>query len=163
MSLKYVDVAVTFAEIPDETTLAINISNCPCHCEGCHSSYLANDIGTVLTESELEKLIKDNDGITCVCFMGGDADPERINRLAEFVREEFPGLKIGWYSGRPELSHDIRKINFDYLKIGPYIPALGPLNKRTTNQRLYLIEQNYSTSKCIVMRDITSKFWKKKC
>ena len=160
MSLKYVDIAVTFAEIPDETTLAINISNCPCHCEGCHSSYLANDIGTILTESELKKLITGNDGVTCVCFMGGDADPARVNHLAAFIREEFPDLKIGWYSGRPELSTEINKLNFDYLKIGPYMKAFGPLNERTTNQRLYKVEHGYSTSKCIVMRDITSKFWK---
>lgn len=43
--LKYVDARVVFQEIPDEITLAINISNCPCHCKGCHSQYLAEDIG----------------------------------------------------------------------------------------------------------------------
>ena len=43
--LKYVDAKVVFAEVPDEVTLAINISNCPCQCKGCHSSYLAQDIG----------------------------------------------------------------------------------------------------------------------
>ena len=46
--LKYVDTKVVFQEIPDEITLAINISNCPCHCPGCHSSYLAEDIGNAL-------------------------------------------------------------------------------------------------------------------
>lgn len=47
--VKYTDSQVTFREIPDEITLCINISGCPNHCEGCHSSYLAEDIGTKLT------------------------------------------------------------------------------------------------------------------
>ena len=51
--LKYVDTKVTFAEVPDEISLCINISNCPNHCEGCHSPYLAEDIGTELTKDEI--------------------------------------------------------------------------------------------------------------
>jgi anaerobic ribonucleoside-triphosphate reductase activating protein len=69
--LKYVNYDIVFQEIPNETTLAINISNCPCHCKGCHSSYLAEDIGEPLTERVLEKLIRENKGITCISFMGG--------------------------------------------------------------------------------------------
>lgn len=38
--LKYVNTDIVFQEFPDEVTLAINLSNCPCHCPGCHSSYL---------------------------------------------------------------------------------------------------------------------------
>ena len=43
--MKYVNESVVFAEIPDEVTLAINISNCPCRCPGCHSKFLWGDIG----------------------------------------------------------------------------------------------------------------------
>lgn len=85
--LKYVNTDVVFQEIPNETTLAINISNCPCHCEGCHSAYLAEDIGDVLTFSRLEKLIKQNEGITAVCFMGGDSNPKEINHYAGLIRQ----------------------------------------------------------------------------
>lgn len=56
--LKYVDTKVVFRELPDEITLAINLSGCPCHCEGCHSPYLAGDVGTELDYAALEKLIK---------------------------------------------------------------------------------------------------------
>ena len=38
--LKYVNTDIVFQEIPDEVTLAVNISNCPCRCPGCHSQYL---------------------------------------------------------------------------------------------------------------------------
>lgn len=85
--LKYVNTDVVFQEIPNETTLAINISNCPCHCKGCHSAYLAEDIGEILTFSRLEKLIKQHEGITAVCFMGGDNDPKEINHYAELIKQ----------------------------------------------------------------------------
>ena len=68
--LKYVDTLVSFQEVPDEITLCINISNCPCHCEGCHSAYLAEDIGTPLNwNALLYDLIPNNKGITCICFI----------------------------------------------------------------------------------------------
>ena len=92
--LKYVDTLVGFREIPDEICLCINISNCPCHCEGCHSPYLAEDIGTELTIEELVRLETETEGITCIAFMGGDSDPKRINKLAKFVTEELD-LKEG--------------------------------------------------------------------
>ena len=93
--LKYVDAKVVFAEVPDEVTLAINISNCPCQCKGCHSSYLAQDIGTELTFNEVRKLIKKNSGISCIAFMGGDSEPERIDALASFVTNHYQ-LKVAW-------------------------------------------------------------------
>ena len=84
--LKYVDTRVVFAEIPDEITLAINISNCPCHCKGCHSPYLAEDVGEYLKMSTLLHLCDRNEGITCVAFMGGDSEPEGVNFLASVIR-----------------------------------------------------------------------------
>ena len=37
-------VQVVFEEIPDEVTLAIEITNCPGMCVGCHSPWLRGDI-----------------------------------------------------------------------------------------------------------------------
>ena len=150
--LKYVDTKVVFAEVPDEITLAINISNCPCQCKGCHSSYLAQDIGTELTFNELRGLIKNNSGISCIAFMGGDSEPKRIDALASFVTNHYQ-LKVAWYSGRQELSKDIELSNFDFIKLGPYIEELGPLSSRTTNQRFYKVNDKE-------LVDITSRFWK---
>lgn len=162
--LKYVDAKVVFQEVPDEITLAINISNCPCHCKGCHSSYLAEDIGTPLDEDSLVELLLDNKGITCIAFMGGDSDPEYINWLASIMRDmndSEPGnwadVKIAWYSGRQELSPDIDLRNFDYIKLGPYIEEKGPLSSRTTNQVMLQIDNSYGKP---ITKDITSRFWK---
>lgn len=151
--LKYVDTKVVFAEIPDEITLAINISGCPCNCKGCHSSYLAEDIGEPLDLQHLTNLIDSNKGITCVGLMGGDANPSEVDDIAQDIKEYYPELKVGWYSGRQELSKDIELGNFDYIKLGPYIEEFGPLNSKTTNQRFYKVN-----GKELV--DITSRFWK---
>ena len=154
--LKYVDSKIVFAEVPDEITLAINISNCPCNCENCHSPYLAEDIGERLDFDSLNKIINDNIGVTCISFMGGDANPNDINNLAEFIRAKYPELKIAWYSGRQELSKDINLKNFDYIKLGPYIKDRGPINCKTTNQVLLEIEVVQDK---VFTKDITSKFW----
>lgn len=153
--LKYVDTKVVFQEVPDEVTLAINISNCPCKCEECHSAYLAEDIGNVLTISALHNLICDNKGITCVCFMGGDASPWHIHALAIYVKTAFPKLKVAWYSGRGILhsSVGLNLQDFDYIKLGPYKKEFGPINCKTTNQRFYKVVDGE-------LVDITNKFWK---
>jgi len=146
---------VVFQEIPDEVTLSINISNCPCHCIGCHSQYLWEDIGDPLNVMSLGMMLKEyGEDITCVAFMGGDATPEEVNELARWMRSEYPEISIAWYSGRSELSKKIHLKNFDYIKLGPYVENFGPLNKKTTNQRLYKVDDNK-------LVDITSRFWKK--
>lgn len=155
--LKYVDSKVTFTEIPDEITLCINISNCPCHCEECHSSYLAEDIGKSLNLESLTNLIDSNNGISCVCIMGGDANPSEVDNIAQDIKEYYPELKVAWYSGRQELSKEIELKNFNYIKLGPYIKDKGPLNCRTTNQ--VMLEIDVIQGK-VFKKDITAKFWR---
>lgn len=151
--LKYLNTQVTFAEVPDEITLCINITGCKNGCKNCHSSYLAQDIGTELTFNEVRKLIKKNSGISCIAIMGGDAEPDKINTLASFIINHYGSIKVAWYSGRQELNNNIDLCNFDYIKLGPYKEEFGPLNSRTTNQRFYKVN-----GKELV--DITNKFWK---
>ena len=80
--MKYVDTKIVFQELPNEITLAINISGCPCACIGCHSSYLSQDIGESLTKEALQQLIRKNKGITAILFIyAGFASPP-INDIA---------------------------------------------------------------------------------
>lgn len=139
--VKYVDTKVVFQEYPDEITLALNISNCPYHCPNCHSAYLAEDIGTELTDKEVSNLIDNNEGITCIGFMGGNAAD--ILHLARYIKET-TDLKVGWYTGSEELPSNIllNLHNFDYIKVGPYKEELGPLTSKTTNQRFYKVIDN---------------------
>lgn len=155
MMLKYVDVLVGFQEIPDEISLCINISNCPNNCPGCHSPYLAENIGTILNSTELFRLIDKNKGITCVCLMGGDSNPAAINELAKDIRTK--NLKVGWYSGKDILPLEIQLRNFDYVKLGAYVEHLGPLTSKTTNQIMFKIDHFPDKTD---ITDITYKFWK---
>ena len=152
--LKYLNTQVTFAEVPDEITLCINITGCKNGCKNCHSSYLAQDIGKPLNKSSLSELIEGNKGVSCVSFMGGDNDAIHLVALASWVKTH-TNLKVAWYSGRQELAGIVaRQLQwFDFIKLGPYMEEFGPLNSRTTNQRFYKVN-----GKELV--DITSKFWK---
>lgn len=157
LKMKYVNTDVVFQEIPDEVTLAINISNCPCRCPGCHSKFLWADRGEELDENAIDRFVAMyGDDITCISFMGGDADPERVNALANYIRQTYSSYKIGWYTGKVMLSPLVEKDNFDYIKVGPYIAHLGPLKSNTTNQRMYRLHHPGNT-----MEDITSRFWKR--
>lgn len=158
--VKYIETFIGLREVPDEICLCINISGCPNHCEGCHSSYLAEDVGTELTFEELEKLIKQNPGISCVSLMGGDQDPDYVWTLGLLLESHYPNLKSCWYSGRqnmPDLSPEnfFRGIPFNFIKLGPYIAEKGPLDKSTTNQQMFEIDK--LTGKA---ENITYKFWK---
>ncbi len=150
--LRYHNFDIVFAEIPDETTLAINLTGCPNRCPGCHSPHLQRDAGRELDERELAALL-DRYGrtVTCVCFMGGDAAPEEVERLARWVHRTWPRLHVGWYSGRERLPEGVSPEAFDYVKLGPWIEACGPLTSPTTNQRLYRIDGGRMT-------DITARF-----
>ncbi|MDD3405019.1 MAG: anaerobic ribonucleoside-triphosphate reductase activating protein [Sphingobacteriia bacterium] len=153
--LKYADYDIVFQEVPNEVTLAINLSNCPNHCKGCHSAYLWGDVGEILTEDALAVLLKKyGQSITCVAFMGGDSEPFEVAKLAHYIHEIY-GLKTAWYSGKIRLPDNFPITEFQFIKIGPYCETLGGLKSTATNQRLYKISQNGEKE------DITSVFWRK--
>lgn len=156
-------VSVVFEEIPDYVTLAIEITNCPGTCEGCHSPWLREDIGEELTPEVLDELINKNKGVNCICFMGEGKDPEALKHLASLVTMRGEGLKVALYSGRDEVEKEYDEY-FDFIKVGPYIPEKKALNFKTTNQRLYEIERKLGTDFALeeaIRHDITYKFWKK--
>lgn len=143
--LKYAGYDIVFQEVPNEISLAINITNCPHKCKGCHSSYLADDFGNFVHD-DLQNIIDFYKGlITCVCFMGGDQNIYDLKKLLLVVKSN--GLKTCVYSGSDEsdIFDDVIYL-IDYLKIGPYVEELGGLNSSTTNQRMYevkFIENKY--------------------
>ena len=139
---------VVMEEIPGKITLAVEISRCQGNCPGCHSPFLKEDIGHELTTDVVDMLLYDNFGVNCFLLLGEGDDPEALKAIARHLRSEYPRVESALYSGRQEVEDELYEL-FDYVKVGPYIASLGPLNARTTNQRLYHHRE-----------DITSKFWR---
>ncbi len=152
--LKFASYDIVFQEVPDEVSLAINLTACPNCCPGCHSPYLQEDIGTPLNEVVMSYLLNTyQDTITCVCFMGGDINCKAVEQLAHFVKRQTDySVKTAWYSGKPHLPQNCNLSYFDFIKLGPYIEKYGGLDSPSTNQRFYKIEGNK-------MIDKTNQFW----
>lgn len=151
--LKFKEVKVVFREIPDEITLSINITNCPIHCKDCHSKHLWENIGSDLTITKLNHLVTENEGITCICFMGGDSNTNYLNNLAKYIKSNY-NIKVGWYSGQDSIDNMINLEYFDYIKIGHFNGK--PLNDKDTNQILYRIDKLDNKWELV---DITNKLW----
>lgn len=162
--LKYTTYDITFSEIPGETCLTINLSNCPNKCPGCHSPELQEDIGEELTEHIVLDLLQKYPNVTCLCLMGGDNNYKEVERqlvgykaYMAYVEPNAPYVKTAWYSGRENLPEDMLWGYIDYIKLGPYIEELGGLDNPTTNQRLYQVKIENDEPQLV---DITHKFWK---
>ena len=153
--LKYLGYSIVMEEVPDEVSLAINVSGCPRKCEGCHSPYLQEYKGNYVSDDINDLLDKYEGLITCVCFMGGDQNLDELFELCKKVK--YRGLKVCIYSGSDSLltflSFAIEPNLVDYLKIGEYRKDLGGLDSEATNQIMY--KYNYESRR---LENITYRF-----
>ncbi len=139
--LRYTDTKIVFREVPDEISLAVNISGCPFACKGCHSSFLQGEVGDELSTTVIDFMLKRNDSATCFLFMGGDGEPAEVTRLAAYIKSKYPRMMTAMYSGADVLHSDINPQYFDFIKIGHFVEVLGGLDSPLTNQRLYKIDK----------------------
>lgn len=158
MTLKYIYIKEVFAEVPGEISLAISISGCQIHCQGCHSRELWEDKGTPLTIEELQSLLDKHQGITCLCLLGGEHDIDSLTELFMYAHER---IKTAWYCGLDMIPKDKVGIleYLDFVKIGHYDQELGGLDSPTTNQKFYKVESR-SNNDSVKVTDITSIFHK---
>lgn len=115
------------SEFPDEISLCADITNCCCNCKGCSMSHLKKDIGTPLTNEEIDKLIKGHPDITVFGIMGGDREPNDVIRVADYIHENYPNIKVGMYSGRDYMLIELME-HLDIYKVGRWISPEGPVN-----------------------------------
>ena len=92
-----------------------------------------------MTKEVLQQLLQANQHISCVCFMGGINDYSSLAALMQEVKNN--NLKVAIYSGHDSINAEIEPF-VDYYKIGHYDPELGPLNRKTTNQKFFKKENN---------------------
>ena len=161
--IKYVNYDIVFQEVPGEVSLALNISNCPYCCEGCHSPHLREDIGEDLERDLTMFLDKYKGMITCVLFLGEGNDFMALCRCIDMCTKA--GLKTAVYTGgdsarelnQTELKWAAAQVGSpDYVKFGSYKKELGGLSSPSTNQRMY--RWNADTKR---YDDITYMFWRK--
>ena len=154
--LRFNGYSVVMQEVPGEISLALNITECPHHCPGCHSPELAESIGDYLDDKLPELLDLYGDMITCVCFMGGDQHPDGLLRACEYIHNYDPTLGLAIYSGADMLD-DIgpAAVLMDYIKLGPYVAELGGLDCKTTNQVMF---KKVAPGR---FQNITETFWRK--
>ena len=137
--MKYKSVEILFSEVPDEVSLGISISGCPNQCPDCHSKFLWEDEGFLINENVLDNLILRHSGITCICILGGDQDPNYIKNLCKYIKGQHSNLKVCWYSGKTKLADDSILQYLDYLKLGPFRKECGPLTDEHTNQKFFFV------------------------
>jgi anaerobic ribonucleoside-triphosphate reductase activating protein len=148
--LKYENTLITFTEVPDEISLCINLTCCPCRCKECFEPWLRKDYGSVLSFDVIQQLRLKSPHISCICFMGGDNDHLSLYNLCQLIKSYYPHLKLAFYSGLDYMDPQLQEV-LDYYKFGSYMPEHGPLNQTTTNQRFMK-----KTGPC--WEDITYKF-----
>ncbi len=143
--LKYTDYDIVFQEIPNEVTLAINLSNCPNGFKGCHSPQLMQYIGEYIDENVILGLLdKYGTSITCICFMGGDASPYEVEYLAAFIKNTTQEkIKTAWYSGKEKLVDNCNLNNFNFIKLGAYKEHLGGFEIDVTDLKIYQLSDEY--------------------
>ena len=137
---------ITYIEVPNLICRSFSISNCGGNCRFCHSPELKDDIGEEFTNEILEKFFKiDKDTVECYVFLGDGQEPDRMIELLKLCKEN--GFKTCLYIGKSTTKWEYLRY-LDYLKLGSYKYEFGGLDKSTTNQVMYKIE------------NITSQFWK---
>lgn len=140
--LKYTEAKISFSEIPEQISLSINIANCPHKCEKCHSPHLQQNIGKILSNDEIDKLVKKYKHITTITLLGGSANIPQINQILNHIKSKHKNKLTALYLGDNSIPQTLNTNLLNFIKIGEYIPKLGDLTSPTTNQKLLKINKN---------------------
>lgn len=150
--VKYDGFSIVFQEVPNETSLAFNITDCQHRCVGCHSPWLRDDYGHPLLH-DLPIILEYYQAlVTCICFMGEGNDPKDLAQCVHLAHD--CGFKTCVYSGDTENHWNL--YHSTYFKYGPYIKEQGALDDPNTNQRFF----DYSNPND--PQDKTYLFWRMK-
>lgn len=150
--MNYAYVELGLQEVPDEISVVVGFTGCSIHCPGCHSKEMwDSNYGKEMTMERMENILYKYKGkCSCFCAMGGEWNPEEL--LSYFEKARSMGYKTALYTGLNWITQDVFE-HLNYLKVGSYIESLGGLSDKTTNQRMYKIENG-------AIVDITSSFYR---
>ncbi|NER14697.1 anaerobic ribonucleoside-triphosphate reductase activating protein [Leptobacterium flavescens] len=132
---------IALQEVPGEISLCFSISGCPLQCKGCHSPFLWKEgNGRLLSSEWFESVLEQYDNLaSCVLFMGGEWHKEELVRLLKLARKK--SYKTCLYTGEDRVPEEIRD-QLTWIKTGKWVPSLGGLDSKVTNQRFTEVETN---------------------
>ena len=174
--LKYpvVNTDITFNEIPDKMSYAIELGACAQHCVGCHSPELQDENVELTPLLNILEEAQDaiDAGANAIVVMGGTNNKHITDESLIYLLHKLSWIApTGLYSGSEDEDRDKMIAvagGCTWLKTGPYVEALGGLESIHTNQCFYRITQTYrvdghnnvvSIHPCFL--DETHKFWKR--
>lgn len=132
---------IVFQEVPDEISICFTITGCKLRCPGCHSAHLWKDTnGEILTDEVFQSILSKYKNLaSCVLFMGGEWDENRLIELLQYAKSQ--NFATCLYTGEEDVSNEI-KSELTYLKTGRWTSELGGLKSKTTNQKFIRINDN---------------------
>ncbi len=139
--MNYYDLQVVLQEVPGEISLCFSITGCPLQCEGCHSSFLwKKKNGAPLTKELYSSLLDQYQGLaSCVLFMGGEWHHDKLTDMLQIANQK--KFKTCLYTGEENVSNDHLE-HLTWIKTGKWIPALGGLESKSTNQKFIDVRSN---------------------
>lgn len=103
---------VGFDDVPNHVSLILSITNCTGTCEGCHLSWLRDDVGEVLEDNIIPIVNRYKDYINCICFMGEGNQLQENNLIKCFniIKEYFPNWKSPFLVVKIKLMKNLNNI-----------------------------------------------------
>ena len=146
MNFPVYQTGITLQELPNMISFYIQFSECHIQCEGCHSNYLW---GTYDNYKSLNWIVdkaksareQGADAIILFGDVNNNISPLNYFKLCENLADILP---ICVYSGADTLVDSLGNLDtlryIKWIKLGHYSKTAGPLDSKTTNQRIYLVE-----------------------
>ncbi len=134
------NIDIVLQEVPGQISICFSISGCPIRCQGCHSPFLWDENGLLLTNDKYIEILNKYKGYAnCVLFMGGEWCGAELTDKLKTATEM--GFETCLYTGLEQVDKQITQ-NLTWLKTGPFIKELGGLESPTTNQRFIEVKSN---------------------
>lgn len=151
---------ITFQELPNMVAFYVQFSECMIRCDGCHSDYLWGKYDN--RKSLLWLLAKANNakdmGADAVILFGDINNQISVIDLNILCKELSKILPICIYSGADSIERSLGSFDtlkyIKWIKLGHYSKTAGPLDSKTTNQHMYLVEAGG-------LKDITKNLFQK--
>ena len=141
--LKFYSKQVVFQEVPNEISISFSIAGCPLKCPGCSwKTAVSSMLEKQLPDEYYYKALEEYKNLaSCVLFYGGEWDKQDLIHKLQIAKSM--NYKTCLYTGLTFEKVDKEIIdNLDYIKVGPYIAALGGLDSPKTNQKLINLKTN---------------------